>query len=276
MVSVFHSTCLMFGGSFEPAYFLTVTAIEQHCQTATNKRNAALMQSFLSDILKVPLHRGLVRFNPIPEDCLATGGRTVAAEVEQADAENGVKKTPTAHKRKSMRMQSVSNGKPEEKPAKERRKSLMSLGRRKDSVDRPEIPKDKKASRMSLGPPSRPRNDDDPRKTSADIGPTDLSPTVNGLSQHQVTSQANTSKRIEPSQSNPPTSSASPKAFLNHSRPTSSHKSPRGETSVPVENPPPLNIAALVPPPIPDDAPTPKMTRRKSLMNLFKRDSAKA
>jgi len=147
----------MFGGTFDPAYFLTVTAIEQHCLTTTNKRNAALMQSFLSDVLSVPLDRGIVRFNPIPEDCLATGGRTVASNVEKADTDVGVK-NPSTYRRKSMRM-SMYGGAPspgvDKGPLKEKRKSILNLGRRQDDYSpleekMPDIPPEIKANSKSM------------------------------------------------------------------------------------------------------------------------------
>jgi hypothetical protein len=93
----------MFGGTFDPAYTLNITAIDQHCQTTTNKRNTALLQNLLSDLLSVPLNRGLVRFNATPEECLAIGGRTIAADIEKSEVDNGVK---GAHKRISAAVSS--------------------------------------------------------------------------------------------------------------------------------------------------------------------------
>ncbi|MCJ1377834.1 hypothetical protein MMC17_000930 [Xylographa soralifera] len=77
-----HSACLIYGGTFDPAYILTVTALPPYVQATTNKRNATLMQAFLAQILKVPEHRGIIRFVPVAEDNFATGGMTMTSEVE--------------------------------------------------------------------------------------------------------------------------------------------------------------------------------------------------
>ena len=77
-----HSACLIYGGTFDPAYILTITALPPYVQATTNKRNATLIQGFLAEILKVPEHRGIIRFVPIAEDNLATGGMTITSEIE--------------------------------------------------------------------------------------------------------------------------------------------------------------------------------------------------
>ncbi|MCJ1434208.1 hypothetical protein MMC27_003575 [Xylographa pallens] len=77
-----HSACLIYGGTFDPAYILTITALPPYVQATTNKRNATLMQAFLAEILKVPEHRGIIRFVPVSEDNFATGGMTITSEIE--------------------------------------------------------------------------------------------------------------------------------------------------------------------------------------------------
>jgi len=77
-----HSACLIYGGTFDPAYILTITALPPYVQATTNKRNATLMQAFLAQILKVPEQRGIIRFVAVPEDNYATGGMTMTSEVE--------------------------------------------------------------------------------------------------------------------------------------------------------------------------------------------------
>ena len=78
-----HTACLLLGGSFDPAYHLTVTALPPAVQPTLNKRNAALLQHFLADALGVPPPRGVVRFDAAAECALATGGATVQAALEQ-------------------------------------------------------------------------------------------------------------------------------------------------------------------------------------------------
>lgn len=84
-VTIQHSACLCLGGSFQPAYFLNITTLPSLIQPATNKRNAALIQAFMSDVLSVSPDRGIVRFTPIPEEDLAINGRTMRAEIEKME-----------------------------------------------------------------------------------------------------------------------------------------------------------------------------------------------
>lgn len=81
-VTLVHSACLLFAGTFDSAYILTVTALPSQIQATTNKRNAALIQNFMIDALGVPSERGVVRFVGIPEEYLATNGMTVLGEIE--------------------------------------------------------------------------------------------------------------------------------------------------------------------------------------------------
>ena len=85
LLTVTHSTCLMMGGSFEPAYILDITAIPSDVQPTTNKRNAYLIQAFMADALHVPSDRGVVRFTGVEEDKIATNGTTVAGDIERAE-----------------------------------------------------------------------------------------------------------------------------------------------------------------------------------------------
>lgn len=87
-VTLQHGTCLFLGGTFDPAYIITIHAIPGLVQTATNKRNAALLQKHLEMTLGVRSDRGVVRFVAIAEECLARGGRTVAADIGE-DREDG-------------------------------------------------------------------------------------------------------------------------------------------------------------------------------------------
>lgn len=73
-ISLQHGMCLLFGGSFEPAYIMTITALADQVKADTNRRNAALFQSHLQQALRVTPTRGIVLFVPIVEECLANGG----------------------------------------------------------------------------------------------------------------------------------------------------------------------------------------------------------
>lgn len=82
MLTLEHSKCMIFGGSFDAAYQVTITALACQVQATINKRNAALIQMFLEDELHVAPNRGVVRFEKIAEEDLATNGATVLGEIE--------------------------------------------------------------------------------------------------------------------------------------------------------------------------------------------------
>ena len=75
---------MMFGGSFDSAYTLSIYALPNLTMPTTNKRNAALIQKHVEETLGVKPSRGYVRFVATPEDTVAIGGRTIAAEIEES------------------------------------------------------------------------------------------------------------------------------------------------------------------------------------------------
>lgn len=85
LVTLTHTSCLMYGGSFDPAYALTITALPSQIQPTTNKRNALLTQAFMSDVLGVAADRGVIKFTAIAESDLATNGQTILGEIEVLD-----------------------------------------------------------------------------------------------------------------------------------------------------------------------------------------------
>ncbi|KHO00816.1 MIF domain containing protein [Metarhizium album ARSEF 1941] len=91
VISLQHGMCLLFGGSFDPAYIMTVTALPDQVMANANRRNTALFQSHLQQALRVTPTRGLVLFVPIVEERLGYGGETLAAAVgaSAGDGRNG-------------------------------------------------------------------------------------------------------------------------------------------------------------------------------------------
>ncbi|KAL8949088.1 MAG: hypothetical protein Q9222_004778 [Ikaeria aurantiellina] len=81
-ITLNHSECLLFAGTFDSAYIMTITALPSQIQPVTNKRNAVMIQTFMSDSLGVTPDRGIVRFVGISEEYLATNGNTVLGEIE--------------------------------------------------------------------------------------------------------------------------------------------------------------------------------------------------
>ena len=113
MIRVDHSACLALGGNFEPCYILTINTVPSQMGQSTNKRNAALIQHFMADILSVPAERGIVTFIPIPEENLAQNGNTMLGEAERLEKQsdpNGIKKSVADAARKSMTFNKKSTG----------------------------------------------------------------------------------------------------------------------------------------------------------------------
>jgi hypothetical protein len=115
MIIVNHSACLLLGGSFEPTYVLTINALPVQVQPTTNKRNAALIQTFMAESIGVPSDRGIIKFIPIQEDSLATNGMTILGEIERLERqhadENGVSSNIKRAMTKSSRKSAVAKAK---------------------------------------------------------------------------------------------------------------------------------------------------------------------
>ena len=73
---------MLYGGTFDSAYILTITALPSQLAPTTNKRNAALLQAFMADALGVAPVRGVVKFVGIPDADLAFNGTTVLGQIE--------------------------------------------------------------------------------------------------------------------------------------------------------------------------------------------------
>lgn len=87
---------MLFGGSFDAAYMMNITAIPASLSPTMNKRNAAMIQAHMDEALGVPAARGLINFRAIPEDCIAIGGKTVASIFGEAAKLNGTSSEPSA------------------------------------------------------------------------------------------------------------------------------------------------------------------------------------
>lgn len=216
MITVNHSACLLLAGSFEPTYLLTVTALPVQLQPTTNKRNAALIQNFLSESLGVPLDRGIIKFVPIQDDCIATNGTTILGEIEnlerQMGEENGALKRGLT---KSSKRSTVTKA-----------KSSFQLARNISKADY--------GARAAVSPPL-------PSPSPLDSG---------------VEVDREESDTLRPIESK----------FINKS--SMNRKASKSLEHVSSK----LTFSSTpAPPPIPASAPTPKMSKRKSMMNIFKR-----
>ncbi|CAL3964532.1 hypothetical protein PZA11_002464 [Diplocarpon coronariae] len=112
VVSLAHSCCMLFGGNFDPAYTLNITALPCQLQPVTNKRNAALLAVHMEEAIGVIARRGVIKFVAIAEENLANDGKTVSGEIEELERETTENNVNTHHSlskgaSKSRRRQSV-------------------------------------------------------------------------------------------------------------------------------------------------------------------------
>ncbi|KAL8671759.1 MAG: hypothetical protein Q9168_003754 [Polycauliona sp. 1 TL-2023] len=106
-ITLNHSECLLYAGTFDSAYIMTITALPSQIQPTTNKRNAVMMQTFMGEALGVTQERGVIRFVAIAEEYLATNGNTVLGEIENMSKEAG-EENPTAARRLSTTTRRIS------------------------------------------------------------------------------------------------------------------------------------------------------------------------
>ena len=79
------SQTLLFGGSTEPAYHMTITALASEIAPVRNKRSTALVQGFMQESLNICPKRGVIQFEPVAEANLATNNVTAMEEIEEIE-----------------------------------------------------------------------------------------------------------------------------------------------------------------------------------------------
>lgn len=218
MITVNHSACLLLGGSFEPTYVLSITALPVQLQPTTNKRNAALIQNFMSESIGVPSERGIIKFISIQEECIATNGMTILGDIERLERQqaeengSGLKRALT----KSSRRSAVTKA-----------KSSIQLSRNNSKAN--------PGGRPVITPPL------------PSPGPFDSGVAVD--------------KGSEPTSLQPIDSKLNHKGSVQHKPPK--HLNEKAGAKDTITIPPP--------PPIPEEAPAPKVSKRKSLIAIFRR-----
>ncbi|KAK4650196.1 hypothetical protein QC762_705210 [Podospora pseudocomata] len=85
VVTLQHGACMLFGGTFDPAYVMSIYALPSQLLPTTNKRNAALIQKHMEEAIGVVPARGFLRFVPTKEEHLACNGKTMAGEIEELE-----------------------------------------------------------------------------------------------------------------------------------------------------------------------------------------------
>jgi hypothetical protein len=79
---------MILGGSIEPAYSMTICALPPEIAATKNKRSAYLIQHFMHDALKIEPKRGVIRYQAVAEENMATNGMTALQEIEQLERQS--------------------------------------------------------------------------------------------------------------------------------------------------------------------------------------------
>lgn len=86
MVMVLPEIPMLLGGCSEAAYHLTITALPSEVAPNKNKRSTRLLQKFMQDTLNIDRSRGIMRFEAVLEENLATNGMTTLQEIEEMES----------------------------------------------------------------------------------------------------------------------------------------------------------------------------------------------
>lgn len=76
---------MLLGGNAEPSYHLMITALPSEIAATKNKRCTHLLQDFILDTLQISPNRGVLQFQAVTEENLATNGMTALQEIEQLE-----------------------------------------------------------------------------------------------------------------------------------------------------------------------------------------------
>lgn len=85
MVTLNTDVTMLLAGTSEPAYHLTIAALQAEIAATKNKRSTHLIQDFMVDALEIQPTRGVLRFEAVAEENLATNGMTALQEIEQLE-----------------------------------------------------------------------------------------------------------------------------------------------------------------------------------------------
>lgn len=79
---------MIVGGNSDPAYCMTITALSAEIAATKNKRSVHLVQTFMHESLQISPQRGIVRYDPVTVENLATNGMTALQEIEQLERQS--------------------------------------------------------------------------------------------------------------------------------------------------------------------------------------------
>ncbi|KAF9871666.1 mif domain-containing protein [Colletotrichum karsti] len=109
VVSLQHGACMLFGGTFDPAYTMTIHALPCEVGITKNKRNTALLQKHLQEAIGVAPVRGFLKFMEVPAENMAVNSKTMASHIaEMTGEEEETIAERRARNRKSISAKSVS------------------------------------------------------------------------------------------------------------------------------------------------------------------------
>ena len=232
MVTLSHSSCLMIGGTFDPAYILTISAIPEYVQEATNMRNTHFIQRFMTEMLSVTASRGIVRFIAVPESMLGIKGMTVRGQI--VESEGGLKRVLTNRSyRKSLT------------PTDKRKSSTSAV--KEDQIKRNSSTKSVKSIIKNNG-----------------SGSSVASPHLTLLSKSNGAHHNNQSSANGANGANGASKGLATPAPTPNGRPSSARKSILKMTGQDQAVPPP--------PPVPEETSTTRVGKRRSFVSMFKRD----
>jgi len=111
MVTLNTDVTMLLAGTSEPAYHLTIAALQAEIAATKNKRSTHLIQDFMLDALEIQPTRGVLRFEAVAEENLATNGMTALQEIEQLERQpNGDEGILRALSRQRSRRSKKSGG----------------------------------------------------------------------------------------------------------------------------------------------------------------------
>lgn len=85
MVILDDNAHLILGSSDEPAYLATVSALPCMIGPVTNLRHTILIQDAIKETIGIPVNRGVVKFECIPEENFGTNGTTLRDEINKLE-----------------------------------------------------------------------------------------------------------------------------------------------------------------------------------------------
>ncbi|KAL1967468.1 hypothetical protein VTN77DRAFT_3253 [Rasamsonia byssochlamydoides] len=85
LITMDHDCFLRFGGGTGPAYLITISGLASSFAPLMNARNAAVLQAEMRELVAIPEKHGVIKYVPMEEENLASGGTTMKAAIENLE-----------------------------------------------------------------------------------------------------------------------------------------------------------------------------------------------